>query len=360
MAVPPGLPAGTGVWAGCPNCATQNQFSVPGLPASPGWKRPQPSGRQRALLVGINYLGSRAQLRGCINDVHNMRRLLTESFGWRPDAVRVLTDDTAGSMPTRQNIVGALRWLAEGTRPGDVLVFHYSGHGAQQPDPEGLEEDGMNETILPVDFQRAGMLTDDEVANIVVRPLPEGVRLTSVMDCCHSGTGLDLPFAWTPHGWREDVNPFYSVADVQLFSGCEDEQTSADVASRYGAPGGAMTMAFCEVLRANPCPTYPELLASLHKVMRARGFTQRPQLTSTQRFGFDRPFLINDIMPNSNPSSGRVFRRSFPSRPRMIEGPLGELLGVGMGVLGGVLLGEALGGLGGLGGLGALGGMLGF
>ena len=33
--------------------------------------------------------------------------------------------------------------------PGDALFFHFSGHGSQQPDPNGIEEDGMNEVIMP-------------------------------------------------------------------------------------------------------------------------------------------------------------------------------------------------------------------
>merc|ERR1712190_525006 len=108
-------------------------------------------------------------------------------------------------MPTRRNIEKALDWLVDGAQPGDVLFFHFSGHGAQQEDPHGYEEDGMNETILPVDFEHSGMLSDDEIGELVVRHLPEGVRLTVLLDCCHSGTGLNLPFMWLGNRWKEET-----------------------------------------------------------------------------------------------------------------------------------------------------------
>jgi hypothetical protein len=45
----------------------------------------------------------------------------------------------------------------------------------------------------------------------------------ALLDSCHSGTGLDLPFTWQPRqgGWREETNPYHSLGDVQMISGCE-------------------------------------------------------------------------------------------------------------------------------------------
>ena len=38
---------------------------------------------EKALLIGINYAGTSSALRGCINDVHNIRELLV-SEGFQP------------------------------------------------------------------------------------------------------------------------------------------------------------------------------------------------------------------------------------------------------------------------------------
>lgn len=350
--VPPGTASGAKIQVGCPTCSAVNECRAPaGADAAPvaaahvGGPPPKVSGRQRAVLIGINYFGTRAQLRGCINDVKNMHRLLTETFGWNSRDIRTLTDDDPKNLPTRANIERAMHWLADGARTGDVLFFHFSGHGAQKEDPHGYEEDGMNETILPLDFERAGQMSDDEIGDILVKPLREGVKLVSVMDCCHSGTGLDLPFCWTGRQWREETNPYHSLGDVQMFSGCEDDDTSSDASTAYGAAGGAMTTAFCDVLRSNPCPTYPQLMSQLHGSLRRRGFSQRPQLTSSQRFDIDRPFILSDILPNMNAQTGRIFRRKFPPRPRPMQGPLADMLGLGVAVLGGMVMGDIIGDL---------------
>merc|ERR1719247_1179146 len=120
------------------------------------------------------------------------------------------------------------------------------------------------------------MISDDDIAERIVNHLPEGVRLTALMDSCHSGSGLDLPFVWnsSARNWREETNPYHSAGDVLLISGCEDSQTSADVCDPYSQPGGAMTTVFCAALRRNPCPTYPELLQDMLSTMRRKGYSQ--------------------------------------------------------------------------------------
>eukprot|EP00448_Togula_jolla_P005760 CAMPEP_0170603950 /NCGR_PEP_ID=MMETSP0224-20130122/19173_1 /TAXON_ID=285029 /ORGANISM="Togula jolla, Strain CCCM 725" /LENGTH=469 /DNA_ID=CAMNT_0010928841 /DNA_START=50 /DNA_END=1459 /DNA_ORIENTATION=+ len=308
----------------------------------------QPSGRKRALLVGINYFGTRAELRGCINDVRRMQQLLTNMYGFEtsPDCMRVLTDEgrNPSQQPTRSNIIQALRWLVQGAQPGDVLFFHFSGHGAQQEDPSCTEEDCCDETICPVDFQSAGMIVDDEIFDIIVGPLPSGVKLTAVMDCCHSGTGLDLPFELRSGTWKEEDNPCHSAGDVLLISGCQDEQTSSD-GGGYGRPQGAMTSALCSTIERNPVQNHTQLLQSLRAELRRGGFDQVPSLTASQPFDATKPFSPCDyIESNRNPTLGRLFRRrKQPKRPGLLKGGLGEMLMAGaVGFVAADMLGGAI------------------
>jgi hypothetical protein len=88
----------------------------------------------------------------------------------------------------------ALYWLVQGCQPGDSLVFHYSGHGSQQRNYTGDEVDGYDETLCPLDFESQGMIVDDEINATIVRPLPPRAKLHAIIDACHSGTVLDLPY----------------------------------------------------------------------------------------------------------------------------------------------------------------------
>lgn len=73
-------------------------------------------------------------------------------------------------------------------------MFHYSGHGKRKRNYTLDEVDGYDENLCPVDFKSPGLISDDEINAMIVRPLPRGVKLHTFMDACHSGTALDLAF----------------------------------------------------------------------------------------------------------------------------------------------------------------------
>lgn len=60
--------------------------------------------------------------------------------------------------------------------------------------------------IYPVDFRQTSHITDDEMHRIMVQPLPAGVRLTAIFDSCHSATALDLPYVYSTQGMIKEPN----------------------------------------------------------------------------------------------------------------------------------------------------------
>lgn len=303
-----------------------------GAPSNYAFQYSNCTGRRKALLIGINYFGQRGELKGCINDVKNMSTYLFESFGYKREDMVILTDDQQNPMsqPTKQNILRAMHWLVKDARPNDSLFFHFSGHGGQTKDLDGDEPDGYDEVIYPVDFRTNGHIVDDELHRIMVTPLQAGVRLTAIFDSCHSGTALDLPYVYSTQGilkepnlakeagqgllgvisaWskndmvgisknvlgfvkkatsgddahKRSVATKTSPADVIMWSGSKDDQTSAD-ASIASQATGAMSWAFITAMKKNPRQSYVELLNSIRDELSTR-YTQKPQLSCSHPLG---------------------------------------------------------------------------
>eukprot|EP01103_Thecamoeba_quadrilineata_P003924 TRINITY_DN13659_c0_g1_i1.p1 TRINITY_DN13659_c0_g1~~TRINITY_DN13659_c0_g1_i1.p1 ORF type:complete len:357 (-),score=64.43 TRINITY_DN13659_c0_g1_i1:80-1150(-) len=298
------------------------------------------TGKRKALLIGINYFRTRAELKGCINDVKNVKTfLLKNGFVDSPTTMVMLTDDNPSRQPTRKNIEAACQWLVSDAVPGDSLFVHYSGHGGQQADEDGDEADGYDETILPLDFEKSGMITDDELHELIVRPLKKGVQMTCIFDSCHSGSVLDLPFMYKSsgqyhdNGWDKQLltrtimdaglkilkgdraggimglaKGLYggykaknsgsknktakaSEADVLMIAGCRDDQTSAD-ASISGQATGAMSYSFIMTMTQNPHPTYVGLLNSMRDILYEKKFAQIPQLSTSHEMDPNTQFSI--------------------------------------------------------------------
>jgi hypothetical protein len=169
-------------------------------------------GRRRALCVGINAY-SRNPLNGCVADARLWARTL-EGLGYEP--ARMLLDHDA----TRANILSELRTVVHASGPGDVVVFQYSGHGTTVPDRNADEVGGDSpqddEALCPIDFLDGRLLIDDDLAEIF-RNIPPGVRVTSFIDACHSGSvsrlGVGAP---GPSAGVVDERPRFVVADDQL------------------------------------------------------------------------------------------------------------------------------------------------
>ncbi len=142
---------------------------------------------QKALLVGINDYKGILDLRGCVNDVLDFHFTLRHLYNFQDEEIRVLTDSQA----TQKNILNTLEWLIENARSGDLLVFHFSGHGSQIRDENGDEyEDFLDEIICPYDMDWNSKFITDDILEQIFKTVPDGVILEVFLDCCHAGNGL--------------------------------------------------------------------------------------------------------------------------------------------------------------------------
>jgi metacaspase-1 len=140
---------------------------------------------KKALIVGVDkYRNPAWNLQGCTLDAAVMSGMLQDHFGFPGDNIRLLMDERA----TKASIESRLDWLVRDSKPGDVLVFFFAGHGSQVRDRDGDElEDGMDEILCPHDLDWDDPLLDDTL-NAYFKRVPQGSNLTVVFDCCHSGS----------------------------------------------------------------------------------------------------------------------------------------------------------------------------
>jgi uncharacterized caspase-like protein len=103
----------------------------------------------------------------------------------------VQVHDQADIKPTRQGILEAFEGhLIEQAKPGDVVVFHYSGHGFQVKDPEPINASPYTGTISPADT------LDPQSGDIMSRSLflllsaLETDNVTTILDSCYAAAGI--------------------------------------------------------------------------------------------------------------------------------------------------------------------------
>ncbi|MDH2388836.1 caspase family protein [Streptomyces sp. HNM0663] len=146
-----------------------------------------------SLHIGLNtvdpaqYGGWDGALVACENDARDMAALAREA-GFS-DTVLFGADGTAG------NVTAELRKAASRLKSGDILLLSYSGHGGQIPNEVGgdVEPDALDETLVLYDRQ----FLDDEVNRELAR-FTDGVRILVLLDCCHSGSGIEVRDVLTP------------------------------------------------------------------------------------------------------------------------------------------------------------------
>lgn len=247
-------------------------------------KRPVPVPRipqKKAFLVGINYVGTTAQLEGCVNDVISMHQFLRSKFGYNTFEIQT---DYSNIKPTKANIIAGLYRLITGSIAGDTLFFHYSGHGTLIPDRNGDEPTGVDSAIVPLDFSTKGTILDDELRAIFNR-VPAGVQVFCITDACHSGSMFDLRYQYTDDSTdqvlRQTLAEYKQYAktpaNIMMLSACLDSQYAADTFEN-NKNCGALTWAFLEVA-SNSGMKFKHLLKDVNLKLKSGKYSQRPQLS---------------------------------------------------------------------------------
>ncbi|KAI5820442.1 metacaspase-1 [Pyronema omphalodes] len=273
------------------------------------------TGHKRALIIEINPNPPGVY---CL-DISRITTLLISRWGFKLSHMRIMKAQhnkmTPGDLkPTKKNILRNMHWLVKDAGVNDSLFFYYSGHGERIVDFGGDEVDGFDECLSIDDNAR---LVDDEIHEVLVKPLKPGVRLTALVNACHSGSILDLPYMYSPACERhltaaKDYGEYpgtvrssmtttaaaldqkKSPADVILWSSCHDSGKSYGMRTSKEKGTGLFIQAFLAALALKPKQTYGQLLNSINRelsCMRHKKL-QSPRLSCSHPLDTNRRFFM--------------------------------------------------------------------
>ena len=250
----------------------------------------------KAILFGIDYLNTDAELKGCANDVINIATYLKYELDY--ENIKVYTEQENPLKVTGHSIIRILLKLAMDSNIKHLkkVFIHFSGHGISIVDTNGDEIDGKDEAICPVDYKKSGVITDDLLKKIFKYFNPN-TKITCVFDCCHSGTIGDLKYKLDEKNNMSIVNPNSNCeSNIVMISGCKDNQTSADAYNVSGKKqfSGAMSSCLLECIKyrriVNNEVNAVTLVNDVRSLLKKKHFSQIPIITSS------RPITGNTVL----------------------------------------------------------------
>ncbi len=244
---------------------------------------------KRALIVAIGKYSTQSGWPNISSD--NDVSLITTSLkkqGFNGQNIAVVKNENA----TKAGIVTSFNNLINSSQPGDVVVFHFSGHGQQVTDTNGDEIDGLDEALVPYDALKTNLngsgnashhLLDDELNSLLSR-LRTKVRSSGDVlvwiDACHSGTGArgieeddkDAIYRGTNEifkipGYENNIQKVDTTtfeeetpvsrgsavvqAPMLIISACSAEQTNKEYCDDNGVGYGSLSYAISKVMSKN-------------------------------------------------------------------------------------------------------------
>jgi hypothetical protein len=252
----------------------------------------------KALLVGLcsvdpaSYHGwdGVAGCWGCENDVDSVEGILAP-LDYDIDILK-----TAAAK--KEDILDKLNEAATELKNGDIFVYYFSGHGGQQLDENGDEEDNHDETQCAYN----GELIDDQLNEVWLK-FKAGVRIVMISDSCNSGTVYRNKPGYAAKR-RDRPTPIVPIPDLEVSSGmkaklihlggCRDGFGSSGFTD-----GGAFTIALCQAWDEGK---FTGNYKDFHDAICAKISTsQQPQYaqygSDIEAFRNQKPFTISTVIP---------------------------------------------------------------
>lgn len=155
------------------------------------------------------------------------------------------------------------------------------------------------------------MIRDDEIFQLVVKPLPAAAHVHFVVDTCHSGSLTDLKYAWTgTSAAGEDLFEHASSREhdgglAVCISACTDEQQATGLTTSDGSGYGVLTAAWLKAVVEDQLSDHRSIFTRISEYMKEEfnqlgedGINRRNQ---TPRMSFSRKTVLDEEVQHFKP-----------------------------------------------------------
>jgi hypothetical protein len=193
-----------------------------------------------AVLLAVNdyYIApgekSSHSLKGCVNDAESIKSLLVDRFGFSPSNIYSLYNASA----TKRNFIDLMLDVLRKCKPGDAVVFFYSGHGVWMTNhtlDQNPVKRGMSQAIVMSDLYSPGwdcLVRDETLKEIFNQYVSKKTIVTAIFDCCFSGNVMMKPKNkyWTSSAFQKppdkkdmDINSIPYNPEIKKPVGCRTD-----------------------------------------------------------------------------------------------------------------------------------------
>lgn len=282
-----------------------------------------------AFFVAINhYPNPRHRLKGCLNDMRDIKTYITEHFRKKGADINTLT--LVDAEANRDNLIQGFTHF-DAAVDDDLCLFFFAGHGARSLAPEAfwhLDPDRKNEALVCYDSRQPGGrdLMDKEISYLIWKATRDKeIHFLVVTDCCHSGSitrlmeesrirqveGSKLAPLITDYLGFESYTKVgenrYSPPRGRYvhLSACRKNQTAKEVRINdevrdiKGEVRGIFSYALLETLQnSQSFISYAELIGRTDIRVSTKFGNQRPQIEATRPLDKNLFFLSGFVSPN--------------------------------------------------------------
>ena len=246
-------------------------------------------GNKKVLLIGVSTYSDKGwgNIPSVLTDLDSLNAVLLRQ-GFRANDIVQLRDQDA----TLEGARRAIRKLIDGAQSGDIIHFHFSGHGQQVFDTGDDEEDGLDECLVmhngllrwdsTIKNPLEGHWTDDELGaylEMLQNKVGSRGQVIVSLDASHSG----------PDSKGENTGSNYTTRGGMLDSKDSEDLGKGNLAVFSASLGnelgyeheglGAWTYAYVEAMRNYRPHTVGGLYARISAIMNKEGLNQTPTLT---------------------------------------------------------------------------------